>query len=134
MPSILPWESPSLILSPSPSDSIIPGSPPSATPTQPKPKLEITMPATMTLGNFHPPLSSSSEFKSFVTTLEDTIGDFVQRSLKRGQRLLGVKVRKVGDSLLARKLRILQNISLTKIEYDVLLEQLCDTNSCDNIE
>lgn len=43
-----------------------------------------------------------------------------------------MKVRKVGNSLVARKLRILQTMSLTKIEFDVLLEQLCVTNSCDN--
>ncbi len=90
------------------------------------------MPGTISLGGFNPPPATSPAFQSFVTAFEDTVRDIVQKSLKQGQRLLAVNVRTIGGtSVVDRRANRSLQVSLTKVEYDIVLEQLCDSSTCE---
>ncbi len=71
-------------------------------------------------------------FQSFVTKFEDTVPDVIQKSLKQGLRLLAVNVRTIGGTpVVDRRANRSLQVSLTKVEYYIVLVQLCDSSTCE---
>jgi len=163
----LPSESPSISSAPSPStdspsdvpsSSSIPSASPtplpttspthspsqlpslSLAPTVSKPRVQITIPSSITIQGFGIP-ETTAEIATIISILVPSIASLVQADLINGQRLkeviiLSINGKAVNSSTLGRQLgsetvsrRLNGHID---IQYKIILEQLCGSITCNN--
>jgi hypothetical protein len=155
-PSVLPSVAPSLSGKPtfisgkpstSPTLSSAPSSSPSAKPTTLAPTkdpfkeahIEIKIPAKISLSGFNIP-QTQVELQTVVTILATTLKNAFSTNLLTSQRVTAVNIISINGVLvssgttLRNRLLESRNLEVAIIDYEVLLEEICSTSSCDDAE
>mmetsp|Transcript_25700 Transcript_25700/g.44898 ORF Transcript_25700/g.44898 Transcript_25700/m.44898 type:complete len:1663 (+) Transcript_25700:1-4989(+) len=136
-----PSVTPSLSLSPT---TALPTASPTPRPTQlptSSPRIQITIPSQISIGGFGIP-QTTAEVANVVTIVGSSIADLVRSNLKTTQRLAEVIIISINGILVTggsfsfnrRHLVSRKLDGHIDIEYEILLEELCGTQTCTNAQ
>ena len=93
--------------------------------------IEITVPSRMTISGFNIP-TNQVEINTVITILAATLKKAASANLNTSQRIIDVKIISIGGVKVTSTQRLRSLTGGTLIEYEILLEAICATSSCDD--